>query len=110
MKKLISLVLFAVIPFTSAGAVDWKKYDGQEVNMICMTITWCMALQDQLGKFKEKTGITVNLDLFEESAAHQKDVAAPSSDGQAIVGHHFKTARFQRHAFRNRHVDDLVVL
>ena len=37
-----------------------------------MTITWCNALQDQLGKFTEKTGITVNLDLFEESAAHQK--------------------------------------
>ena len=72
-RKLISIILFALIPFSPAlTAVDWKKYDGSEVNMICMTITWCVALQDQLDKFKEKTGITVNLDLFEESAAHQK--------------------------------------
>ena len=69
---LLSIILFCLIPFSSALALDWKKYDGREVNMICMTITWCNALQDQLGKFKEKTGITVNLDLFEESAAHQK--------------------------------------
>jgi len=73
MKKIILSIFFlSFIPFTSVFAIDWKKYDGREVNMICMTITWCNALQDQLGKFKEKTGITVNLDLFEESAAHQK--------------------------------------
>ena len=73
MKKIIlSFLIISFLPFSSAFAIDWKKYDGREVNMICMTITWCNALQDQLGKFKEKTGITVNLDLFEESAAHQK--------------------------------------
>jgi multiple sugar transport system substrate-binding protein len=73
MKKIILSFLFlSFIPFTSAYAIDWKKYDGREVNMICMTITWCNAVKDQLPKFKEKTGITVNLDLFEESAAHQK--------------------------------------
>ena len=73
MKKIILSFLFlSFIPFTSAYAIDWKKYDGREVNMICMPITWCAALQDKLGEFNEKTGITVNLDLFEESAAHQK--------------------------------------
>lgn len=73
MKKLIvGVVLSALVPSSSAFALDWKQYDGREVNMICMTITWCVALQDQLPKFTEKTGITVNLDLFEESAAHQK--------------------------------------
>lgn len=72
MKKLLSAVLISLLPITTSQAVDWKKYDGQEVNMICMTITWCVALEEQLDDFKELSGITVNLDLFEESAAHQK--------------------------------------
>jgi ABC-type glycerol-3-phosphate transport system substrate-binding protein len=72
MKTLLQAALISMLPFTSSLAVDWKKYDGEEVNMICMTITWCTALEDQLADFKELSGITVNLDLFEESAAHQK--------------------------------------
>ena len=72
MKKMVMAALLSVLPFSAANADDWKKYDGQEVNMICMTITWCVALEEKLGEFKDLTGITVNLDLFEESAAHQK--------------------------------------
>lgn len=72
MRKMVLAALFSVLPFTASHAVEWKKYDGQEVNMICMTITWCEALADQLADFKELSGITVNLDLFEESAAQQK--------------------------------------
>ena len=47
MKKLICLVLFALIPLTSAFAVDWRKYEGSEVNMICFQKTWCNALKNQ---------------------------------------------------------------
>lgn len=72
MRKLVLAALTSLLPFTASHAADWKKYDGQEVNMICVTITWCVALEEQLDDFKELTGITVNLDLFEESAAHQK--------------------------------------
>ena len=72
MKALFQAALLTMLPLSVSHAVDWKKYDGQEVNMICMTITWCTALEDQLEEFKELSGITVNLDLFEESAAHQK--------------------------------------
>ena len=72
MRQLGMAALLSLLPFTASHAVDWKKYDGQEVNMICMTITWCVALEEQLDDFKELTGVTVNLDLFEESAAHQK--------------------------------------
>lgn len=72
MRNTVLAALLAFLPISASHAADWKKYDGEEVNMICMTITWCNALQDQLGDFKELTGITVNLDLFEESAAHQK--------------------------------------
>ena len=72
MRKTVLAALMSFMPFTAAHAVDWKRYEGQEVNMICMTITWCVALEDQLADFEDLTGITVNLDLFEESAAHQK--------------------------------------
>lgn len=72
MRRLVLAALLSLLPFSASHAVEWKKYEGQEVNMICMTITWCVALEEQLGDFKELTGITVNLDLFEESAAHQK--------------------------------------
>lgn len=72
MKNLAKILFISLLPFTAVQAVDWKKYDGQEVNMICMTITWCTALAEELDDFKELSGITVNLDLFEESAAHQK--------------------------------------
>ena len=72
MKNLLKISLLSLLPFTAGHAVDWKKYDGQEVNMICVTITWCSALEEQLDDFKALTGVTVNLDLFEESAAHQK--------------------------------------
>ena len=72
MRNTVMAALLAFLPISASHAADWKKYDGEEVNMICMTITWCNALQEQLGDFKELTGITVNLDLFEESAAHQK--------------------------------------
>lgn len=72
MNKMFLAALLSLLPFTASHAVEWKKYEGQEVNMICMTITWCVALEEQLADFKELSGITVNLDLFEESAAHQK--------------------------------------
>ena len=72
MKTLLQAALLTLLPISASHAIDWKKYDGQEVNMICMTITWCVALEEQLDEFKELSGITVNLDLFEESAAHQK--------------------------------------
>ena len=72
MKNLAKIFFISLLPFTAVQAVDRKKYDGQEVNMICMTITWCTALSEELDDFKELSGITVNLDLFEESAAHQK--------------------------------------
>jgi len=72
MRKMVLAALLSLLPFSASHAVEWKKYEGQEVNMICMTITWCVALEEQLADFKELTGITVNLDLFEESAAHQK--------------------------------------
>ncbi len=68
MKNLLKISLLSLLPFTAGHAVDWKKYDGQEVNMICVTITWCSALEEQLDDFKALTGVTVNLDLFEESA------------------------------------------
>ena len=72
MRKMVLAALLSLLPFSASHAVEWKKYEGQEVNMICMTITWCVALEEQLADFNELTGITVNLDLFEESAAHQK--------------------------------------
>ena len=72
MRRMFLSALLSLMPFTAVHAVEWKKYEGQEVNMICMTITWCVALEEKLADFKELTGITVNLDLFEESAAHQK--------------------------------------
>lgn len=72
MKNMAIAALLSILPLTAAYAQDWKKYDGEEVNMICVTITWCVALEEKLGEFNELTGITVNLDLFEESAAHQK--------------------------------------
>ena len=71
-KKIMALAAMALLPATASYAADWKKYDGEEVNMICVTITWCNALAEQLDDFEELSGITVNLDLFEESAAHQK--------------------------------------
>lgn len=72
MRKFILAGALALLTSTAGQAVEWKKYDGREVNMICLTITWCNALEAQLGDFTDLTGITVNLDLFEESAAHQK--------------------------------------
>lgn len=72
MRKTVLAALLSILPLSAAHADDWKKYDGEEVNMICVTITWCVALEEKLEDFKELSGITVNLDLFEESAAHQK--------------------------------------
>ena len=74
MKKLfVGVLLSALIP-SSSSAIDWRQHDGREVNMICMTITWCVALQEQLPKFSAKTGITVNLDLFEDATASYFDL------------------------------------
>ncbi|NQT60295.1 MAG: sugar ABC transporter substrate-binding protein [Bacteroidetes bacterium] len=86
MKKLFilaMLVLCSLSLITAAGGSDesgttvssgdpWKAYSGSNINVLGMNLTYIEGLEPLLGDFKEKTGIGVNFDLFNEEIAHQK--------------------------------------
>jgi len=73
---LVVLVLFtASMAFAAGGAVSedpWRAYEGTQLNVIGFNITYIEGLEPLLKEFEEKTGIKVNLDLFNEETAHQK--------------------------------------
>lgn len=50
----------------SAQEFDWRKHDGETINLMLNNLSWTQKIKDQLGEFTEKTGIKVRFEAFAE--------------------------------------------
>lgn len=80
---LVTIIAVAVLGLVYAGGGQeaemavasedpWRAFEGTELNVLGFNITYIEGLEPLLSEFEEKTGISVNFDLFNEEVAHQK--------------------------------------
>lgn len=55
-----------------APAFDWKKYDGETINFLSSNHPWPNAVLPNLEEFKQLTGITVQIETFNENQMWQR--------------------------------------
>lgn len=60
----------AVLALSASSALaqsfDWKKYDGQTVNLLLNNHPWSQAVREMAGDFTAKTGIKLRVEIFNE--------------------------------------------
>lgn len=47
-------------------AFDWRKFEGESINLLVNNHPWTQAVRDMADEFTEKTGIDVNMEVFNE--------------------------------------------
>ena len=71
MRKSIAALAVVVALVIGAGAAqgqafDWKKYDGQTINLLLNNHPWSQAVRDLAPEFTAKTGIKLRVEIFNE--------------------------------------------
>lgn len=70
MKRMLLGGLIAAMtlgsPQVSAQAFDWKKNDGQTINLLLNNHPWSQAIKDMAGDFTAKTGVKTRIEIFNE--------------------------------------------
>jgi multiple sugar transport system substrate-binding protein len=63
---LATSVLILATGTASAQAFDWKKNDGQTLNLLLNNHPWSQAVREMSGEFTAKTGIKLRIEIFNE--------------------------------------------
>ena len=75
MKRLVTGACFALAAVTALGlstaasiaqSFDWKKHDGQTINLLLNNHPWSQAVKDIATDFTAKTGIRTRIEIFNE--------------------------------------------
>lgn len=75
MKCLVTGARFALAAVTALGlstaasfaqSFDWKKHDGQTINLLLNNHPWSQAMKDMAAEFTAKTGIRTRIEIFNE--------------------------------------------
>ena len=71
MRHTLGVLAVAAAMMLSAGsalaqAFDWKKHDGQTLNLLLNNHPWSQAIKDGAGDFTAKTGIKLRVEVFNE--------------------------------------------
>ncbi|MBA3479880.1 MAG: carbohydrate ABC transporter substrate-binding protein, partial [Lautropia sp.] len=64
--SLAGLALVLVGGTASAQTFDWKKNNGQTINLLLNNHPWSQAVRDMAGEFTAKTGINLRIEIFNE--------------------------------------------
>src|ERR1039457_3869105 len=60
----------AVLALSASSALaqsfNWKKYDGQTINLLLNNHPWSQAVREMAGGFSAKTGIKLRVEIFNE--------------------------------------------
>jgi multiple sugar transport system substrate-binding protein len=56
----------AAVPALAQGTFDWRKHDGQTINLMLNNLSWTQALRSSLEDFTKKTGIKLRVEAFSE--------------------------------------------
>ena len=69
-QKIGVLATVAAMIFISGSALaqtfNWKKHDGQTINLLLNNHPWSQAIKDMSGDFTAKTGIKLRVEIFNE--------------------------------------------
>ena len=69
-----------------AQAFDWKKHDGQTINLLLNNHPWSQAVRDMAGEFTAKTGIKLRVEMFnEEQFRELLDLKAPAGEQPRLL-------------------------
>ncbi len=71
MRRLAAIAVAAATlmlgsPAVQAQSFDWKKHDGQTINLLLNNHPWSQAVRDMAGEFTAKTGIKLRVEIFNE--------------------------------------------
>src|SRR5438874_1884774 len=71
MRKSMTMWIAALALVLGAGVAqaqtfDWKKYDGQTINLLLNNHPWSQAVREMAGDFTAKTGIKLRVEIFNE--------------------------------------------
>lgn len=67
MTKLLGASVLALSASAAlAQNFDWKKYDGQTINLLLNNHPWSQAMKDMAAEFTAKTGIRTRIEIFNE--------------------------------------------
>jgi len=58
-------VAFAPVALAQ-DAFDWKQFEGEEINLLLNNHPWTQAVRDMADEFTQKTGIEMNIEVFNE--------------------------------------------
>jgi len=61
-----SVIAIATTPAWSQDAFNWRKHEGQTINLLLNNLSWTPALRPKLHEFTEKTGIKIRVEAFSE--------------------------------------------
>ena len=64
--SLAGLALVLVGGTASAQTFDWKKNNGQTINLLLNNHPWSQAVREMAGEFTAKTGINLRIEIFNE--------------------------------------------
>lgn len=68
----------------ATGAFDWKRYDGESIEVLINQHPWQVAIEPRIADFEELTGITVNVTTLPEDQLRQRVQVELSSQSSAM--------------------------
>lgn len=68
----------------ASGAFDWKRYEGETIEVLLNQHPWQQAIEPRIADFEELTGITVNVTTLPEDQLRQRVQVELSSQSTAV--------------------------
>lgn len=62
----LGIGIAAATPSLAQTSFDWKKYQGETINLMLNNLSWTQAIRKEFDAFTEKTGIKVRVEAFSE--------------------------------------------
>ena len=98
MRNALTVLASAAALLLSSGAAmaqafNWKKHDGQTLNLLLNNHPWSQAIKDMSGDFAAKTGIRLRVEIFNEEqfrARLNTMMQAKSSDVDVFMSLKFR--------------------
>ncbi|WP_047148693.1 sugar ABC transporter substrate-binding protein [Aquamicrobium sp. LC103] len=61
-----AVLALAMVPAHAQDGFDWRKHDGETVNLMLNNLAWTQQMRDRLDEFTTKTGIKLRVETYSE--------------------------------------------
>ena len=66
MSAATALTAGATVPAQAQAGFDWRRQDGQTINLMFNNHPWSQAMREQVAEFTAHTGIRTRIEIFNE--------------------------------------------